>query len=376
MATAFEIARVHQQRIASVTDAAIRKALAAWAVIDFADLSGSWHTDVSPRVISAATAAQNANAATSTAYVNLAARSQGDSRSQYDVNSSAFVGIDGSGRSLSGLLDGTVTTAKESIAAGLGREASLYAGQLYLAAMMKTALHDMSRSADLTASTAKQYTKYVRVVQPGACSRCAALAGIYQSERGFKRHPACKCSSFPVNEKVPGGFHSSPEEYFNSLSTAEQDRVFTQAGAEAIRAGADVTGVVTARRGATGVSYGQSISRQTHANSGRRLVKMQIGRNVDGSPIYGYATNEGVTRRGQFGKVNRAIGSGAKYTRLMPETIISLTDDPELRVVLLRDAGYLNVPGSTRDVARLTLAARDRDTATQFYRSLGIQLGG
>lgn len=389
MVSALEVAQAHQRRIISRTDKAIRKAVQAWAAMEFANLDESW-AQVGPAVLATAYVAQNANAADANGYMSQATRSYGAKPSDLVVNSSAFVGVDGSGRELSALLFGAVTTTKQAVGTGLGSQQALYAGQLYLASMMKTALHDTSRSADLTAATGNDYTRYVRVVNAGACSRCAVLAGISSNRTPFKRHPACKCTAFPIEDGVtqaPAGLHDNAEDYFESLSESEQDRVFTKAGAEAIRSGADISQLVTARRGATGIQYGNGIGRGSRANSGRRMLPTQIGRNADGSPIYGYVTAEGNTRRGQFGKLNRNLGqaeqrlngsrySSTKYTRLMPETIVGLTDDNELRKVLLRDAGYLNVPGSTRDVARLELAARDRATATEFYRSLGIRLGG
>lgn len=388
MVSALEVADAHQRRIITRTDAAIRKAIRAWSTMQFADLDGSWQS-VGATAVAAAEGAQNANAADADTYMRAASRSTGAAPSTMRVNSSAFVGVDGSGRDLSSLLFGAVTTTKRSVGLGLGAQQSLYAGQMYLAAMMKTAVHDTSRSADLTAATGNGYTRYVRVVNPGACNRCAVLSGIWSSKSPFRRHPACRCSAFPVQDgktHAPAGLHDSADSYFDSLSRSEQDRIFTKAGAEAIRAGADPVQVVTARRGATGIQYGNGIGRETRANSGRRMLQTQIGRNADGSPIFGYVTTEGTTRRGQFGKINQALGAAeqrlagarytsTKYTRLMPETIVNLTEDKELRKVLLRDAGYLNVPGSTRDAARLQLAAQDRAAATEFYQSLGIRLG-
>lgn len=44
---------------------------------------------------------------------------------------------------------------------------------------------------------------------------------------------------------------SDPRAYFATLDEAEQNRIFTNAGAEAIRDGADIGRVVNARRGMT-----------------------------------------------------------------------------------------------------------------------------
>jgi len=61
---------------------------------------------------------------------------------------------------------------------------------------------------------------------------------------------------------------------------------------------------------------------------------------------------------------------------LMPETIVSLTDDISLRQTLLRDAGYIDpAPNLAAYRNRYAVAAEDRLTADAFYRSLGIQLG-
>src|SRR5690606_21574824 len=124
-------------------------------------------------------------------------------------------------------------------------------------------------------------------------------------------------------------------------------------GAEAIRLGADPIQVVGARRGASGMSY----SRANPRLPGQRLrmQRVQIGRNPDGSPIMGYTTIEGVTKRGLYGRAQMRVGeefarvgnrhyAAAKRARLMPETIMELTPEPDLRRALLRDAGYLQAP--------------------------------
>jgi hypothetical protein len=160
--------------------------------------------------------------------------------------------------------------------------------------MAKTATADTARSADLTAAVGRKYTHYVRVVQPGACSRCAILAGIDSYSTAFKRHPACRCTSMPVDEvdASPARLFASPDDYFRTLTTAEQDRIFTKAGAEAIRAGADPVTVVTARSQATGIAYSRrGINPGTLPNSGRRLQRTVIG-------LEGRAAGVGVHDRG------------------------------------------------------------------------------
>ncbi|WP_434080883.1 hypothetical protein [Sanguibacter sp. Z1732] len=110
------------------------------------------------------------------------------------------------------------------------------------------------------------------------------------------------------------GYAVSPEEYFEELSEAEQERIFTKAGAEAIRNGADPTQVVNARRG------------MSRAQSGR------LTRDARGT----YTTAEGATRRGMYGR--RSGGA----PRLMPESIVEIADGNVDRMQdLLRQYGYI-----------------------------------
>jgi hypothetical protein len=374
----------------AVQDAAIRRsdravnvAERAWRQVDAADLDASW-VHMEPLVLSAATAAVRANAASSERFTGRLASSDGMSGDVLAPD--AFTGVAGSGRSLGSLLHGSVTTTKQAIAGGMSIPDAMMAGGTYLTLMLKTAIADVERSASMTAAAGKRYTRYVRLVNPGACSRCAILAGSDRFSSNFQRHPACRCSTVPVKDGTPAGMFDTPTDYFDSLSPAEQDRIFTKSGAEAIRAGADPIKVVNARRGARrgGMSAATTVSPS-------RIQRSLIGRKPDGTPIYGYVTVEGTTRRGTYGRAQRNLGvtyerrRGSRYSstvrpRLMPESIIALTDDPEMRRILLRDAGYLDPPiRNTRDnswiAEHAAIAARDRAEADAFYRSVGIWVG-
>jgi hypothetical protein len=372
--SAADLAYARQDRVVRVGDRAASITVRMWNSRITPELDASW-AGLEPDLTSTVAAAQTTVAAGSTRYVAQA----GSDRDGFPVEPAAFAGVDASGRSLAGLLYGAVTTAKTLIGSGAGLQQALSGGAGYLAAMAKTATADTARSADLTAAVGRKYTHYVRVVQPGACSRCAILAGIDSYSTAFKRHPACRCTSMPVDDldESPARLYSSPDNYFQTLTTAEQDRIFTKAGAEAIRAGADPVTVVSARRGAVGIDYSRSVlSGRTLPNSGRRLERTVIGVK-DGQPILGYVTGEGTTRRGQVFKNQTRAGLGStKRIRLMPETIIDLTGDTELRRVLLRDAGYLTYPTTGSDwIARKNALVRtDRATADAFYREHGISL--
>jgi len=254
---------------------------------------------------------------------------------------------------------------------------AMLAGGTYLTVMVKSAISDLERSGSATAATGKGYVRYVRLVNPGACSRCAIQAGSDRFSTDFDRHPACRCSTVPVRGDIPSGFITTPDDYFASLSPAEQDRVFTKSGAEAIRAGADPVAVVNARRGA---NRKRMDGVRTYSPS--RIQRSVIGRGADGRPIFGYVTTEGGTRRGTYGRTQERLGAevvrgSGRYSRvirprLMPESIIPLTEDVEMRRILLRDAGYLR-PDARMDVReRWAQQRRDKDAADAFYRSKGI----
>jgi hypothetical protein len=392
MASASAIALDHQARLIAINTTATSRALILWQRMNFDTLDASWAI-LAPAMLQQSNAAQLAAAKTSDGYVSSLSSAYEFDQDAARIIPESFVGLDGSGRPMESLLHGAVTTTKEAVGSGFGRVQSLEAGASYLAAMYKTGLADLGRAADLTASTGKGYTHYVRVVNPGACSRCAILAGKDSFQNAFKRHPACKCTTAPVvmdGTITPPGLHSSPDDHFASLSTTEQDRIYTKGGAEAIRSGAKVQDVVNSRRGAAGISTSNGIGRQTAANSGRRMTRTRIGTDAAGNPIMGYTTTEG-TYRGNFRSTQNRIGVGsqringnrysaAKRVRLMPESIVGMTDDLPTRQLLLRDAGYLDYPITNTSTnawiaEQKALKIADRAAADDFYRSAGIQLG-
>lgn len=381
-----DLAEKRQNRLISINDTATNRSLRLWQQMDFDALDASWQT-IGPSIIAQVTAAQVASAQGADRYTSGVSTEYDFDQEPSRIAPQAFGGVDGLGRPVEGLLYGAVTATKEAVGAGLGPRA-FEAGAAYLASMVKTVVADMARSADMVSATGKGYTQYVRVINPGACSRCAILAGVADYKTAFKRHPACKCTSAPVvNDKaaVPPGMVGSVDDYFESLTAAEQERVFTKAGAQAIRDGADPMQIVSARRGATGITTSRGIGRQTRPNSGRRMQKTTIGYNADGSPVQVYTTSEGTTRRGRFGRAQQTLSvtdqrlPGARYSstariRLMPEEINNVARTPAEARVLLRDAGYIQLPyGSLAE--RTAMAATDRALADRLYARVGYQLG-
>lgn len=145
------------------------------------------------------------------------------------------------------------------------------------------------------------------MLNPPSCSRCTVLAGrFYMWNEGFARHPNCDCLHIPSSESVSGDLVVSPDAYFESLTPRQQDKVFTKAGAQAIRDGADISKVVNARRG---------------------MQKAQVfGRDT-------LVTTEGTARRRNAGRAP---------IRLMPESIYDQAKDRPDAIRLLKLHGFIH----------------------------------
>ncbi|MEO3922701.1 hypothetical protein ABGB07_02280 [Micromonosporaceae bacterium B7E4] len=305
------VAREHYRVRARMARALEREAARLWRQVDRANISGSW-ADLLPRLLVAVVAAQRASAAASDAYVAAALAEQDASTGQVGVNAAAFAGIASDGRNLGTLLAQPIITSKVALERGTTEAYALAAGQAALQMIVATQVADAGRVADGVALTAqRRATGYVRMTVGRTCSRCLILAGKrYEWNQGFQRHPRCDCRHIPVAEDVPLSVQTSPKAAFDAMDRAEQDRVFTKAGAQAIREGADMGQVVNARKG-------------MYTAAGRTL------------------TAEGATRRG-FAGARLGAPRGQRAIRLMPEQIYREARgnrDEALR--LLRLHGYI-----------------------------------
>lgn len=256
-----------------------------------------------------------------------------------------LVGIASDGRDLDSLMYGSVIAAKSGVGAGLPVEQAWDRGLSSLLMRVQTQVADASRSAVGLGIIARPRVGYVRMLNPPSCSRCAVLAGrFYGSSRAFLRHPGCDCRHIPSREDSADDLRTDPRAYFDSLPEPMQEKLFTKAGAEAIRDGADVDQVVNARRG---MSTAQT-------NLAGWIPKGQLSR-VD---VYGQqiaTTTEGVTRRGVaysamreagYAKRQTDVRNGRRYfqakaPRLMPEAIYEIAEDRADALRLLRLYGYL-----------------------------------
>lgn len=243
-----------------------------------------------------------------------------------------LAGASSDGRPLESLLYGGVVKAGEAYDAGATQHQALAAGRSWLDMAVMTQLSDAARMGQSIGMAARpQIMGYVRTLSANPCSRCAILGGRwYRWNAGFERHPRCDCGELPAPKNMARDLTNSPEHYFDSLSASEQDRVFTKAGAQAIRDGADINQVVNARRG------------MSRAQSGRMARQA-----VYGKPVY--VTTEGVTKRGFAGSRMRGgfvKTKASRYTRsrtprLMPESIYEIAEDRADAIRLLKKYGYL-----------------------------------
>src|SRR5690606_26165994 len=107
--------------------------------------------------------------------------------------------------------------------------------------LAKTTVADAGRGAAGVDIASRRGVGFVRHLNPPSCSRCSILAGrFYRWNAGFLRHPGCDCIHVAATDKAMRGGHlegliHDPYEYFNGLSESEQNRLYTESGAQAIR---------------------------------------------------------------------------------------------------------------------------------------------
>jgi hypothetical protein len=178
--------------------------------------------------------------------------------------------------------------------------------------IVKTGIDDVGRSSVQTAMQARPAVKwYVRMLRGKTCARCAILAGRrYKSSVAFDRHRNCDCVHIPAAEDAKS-WTTDPKRLFRSLSTEEQNQVFTKAGAEAIRLGADPSQVVNAHKGVwTPAAYGTRVQATLEGTTKRGIAGKRLGDE-------GFAKTTGL-------KSSRYAHS--RTPRLMPEEIFLQAD--------------------------------------------------
>lgn len=319
MASATAVA--HQVARAALADRTARLVRAFWDRADQHNIAASWARLV-PQVAELIASGQYEAAQATNPYL---AQVLGELTPEAEVQPAAFAGVAPDGRPLHGLLMYPVWATLRALKAGASLAAAWVSGAALLDLITRTVIADTGRQADQAGMVATlDVTGYVRVVELPACSRCIILAGtVYPTSEGFARHPRCDCTMEPITR----GHTAKPlndDQLFESMTAAQQNRTFGEAGAQAIRDGADIAQVVNARRGMN----------ELRAGSARALV-----------------TTEGITRRGFAGQRMRNFTAGrpqgqryrvSRTPRHMPEEIYERANgDRAEAIAQLRRFGYV-----------------------------------
>lgn len=361
-----------QRRLARVVDVSVRR---LWRRMRGRNWERTWRDDIGPQISGLVTSGQTAAANASSNYIADVLEEFG---MPVDVPTvfqpGGFAGVTGGGVAVEDAAYQAVVEAAQAqyrtdVESGdlLTTERALQAGESFLAELTASMMADAMRAAEEVAMAQRPWVDgYVRIVEPGACSRCIILAGkFFLFNEGFLRHPRCRCNHAPAPSD-PDRLRDliaaeSPERLFESLTEAEQDRIFTRAGAEAIRKGADMGQVVNARSGMSTAqrmskneAYAEELARAlaegVNKTEARRRAQAAFAaatgagrliRNGDGL----YVTDAGTSMRGRFSKLQEARlakGLPVTYVRLMPESIFEIAgDDRDEALRLLRVHGYI-----------------------------------
>lgn len=350
-----------QERLRYATLAAVA---AAWRRME---PTGRWEQqyreDVGPKVAALVAASQIAATTEANAYTPAVLTELGIDPDGPSVPRGAIAGFAGDGRPVETLLEQSVVVAGTKLSrlraeaeapvaveGGLrvipasrlfdprqaAREA-LASAEQWVLMIAGTVLSDTARAAESAAIASRpQVGGYVRMLNPPSCSRCAILAGrFYRWNSGFLRHPHCDCRHIPVNEVDSGDLRINPNLYFDSLTPAEQDKIFTNSGAQAIRDGADIGQVVNARKGMTWA--GQT---RTAINEQGRVVNLsrRVAQRTDIGSGSVFLSTTGTTRRGSAyrGRTGRNLSA-----RIMPESIYEVAADRDDAIRLLKLHGFI-----------------------------------
>jgi len=175
------------------------------------------------------------------------------------INASAFTSAAPDGSELASYFDAAPIRAKQAVSAGASSLRARSIAGAWLMSKVLTALADTRRDVVSTDMAQRpSLTGYVRMLNGPSCKDCVILAGKwFRWNEGFERHPNCDCVHIPATSQAwaeAEGFVSDPYDYFNSLTEAEQDRLFTRAGAQTIRDGGDIYRVVNIQNRGLGVS--------------------------------------------------------------------------------------------------------------------------
>lgn len=272
--TVAEVARRHYLTQVAVGRRTVADLAKVWAAVDIDRVFASWR-DVADEAFVVVSAGQALAASTANDYVGASLAEQGvDPPAAGRIRPQAFAGVASDGRPLDSLLLAGPVNTYRALSRGASRAEARAAGMAELTMLADTQTADAGRAAVGVGIASTHRVGYARQLSAGACARCAVLAGnYYEWNAGFLRHPHCRCTHIPVSENIRGDITTDARAYFESLDTDRQNRLFTNAGAEAIREGGDVGQVVNARRGMTAAgTTTEGTARRFGATTDARLM--------------------------------------------------------------------------------------------------------
>lgn len=244
-----------QQRIADLTGRAVAK---QWRQVGD-DFDAGWDA-VRGGTVHVVQAGMAASARSASEYTPaLLAQTGVTAPAAGALTLSAFTDTAPDGTELSSFFDAAPIRAKQAVAGGASSLRAREMTGAWLMSKVLTALADTRRDVvSVDMAQRPNLTGYVRMLNGPSCSRCVILAGKwFRWNEGFERHRNCDCVHIPASNHQwaeAEGFVSDPYDYFNSLTEAEQDRLFTKAGAQTIRDGGDIYRVVNIQNRGLGVS--------------------------------------------------------------------------------------------------------------------------
>lgn len=331
------LAAAYYRRQNRLAAAAARLAVGWWRRMPRADIDLYWRLHAAA-LWAIVTAMQEHAAEGADTYVNAILAAQGvDPGPAGRVRASAFAGQAADGRPLDSLLYQPLITTKTLIGRGIPEGAAFERGLAELLTITGSEIADAGRSATgARIASDRACAGYVRMCSAKACPRCSILAGrVYAVNQGFRRHRRCHCYHVPMARRarwkqLARTYVDDPREHFERLSRAEQDRLYTKAGAEAIRDGADIAKVVNIRRGGlyTADVFGRRVRATYEGTRGRStlFVQEELRRAID---------------RGELPRGHSGRGWRTKAPRLTPEAIYKIAESRDEVIRMLKRYGYI-----------------------------------
>ncbi|MFK0249275.1 hypothetical protein ACIQUM_31640 [Amycolatopsis azurea] len=268
----------HLDSTQSIVRREVEQVQRAWRGLDPMGLRPTFAAKVSPVLVSAISTGQINAAALAAPYVFEVLADEPAPAQVPAVVPAAFAGVTTTGLPLASLADLLFVRLLADIGAGMSTTDAMLTGLRRALTYTATEITDAGRTAthvQLIADT--RVAGYERVVKVPACDRCIILAGrLYRYSQGFRRHPRCDCTMTPVTREQwrEANLDNHPRALFDSMTEHDQNLRFGAGNAAAIRAGADLSQVVNARRAAMPVA-GRWTTKQ--GTSSRGLAGTRMG---------------------------------------------------------------------------------------------------